>query len=296
MKPGDAGLSCIPSDSILGCATKLGQGGSDVEIQNGNLVKETLAGNQPRPAGQPPALCDGLRFPAASTSPPSGASPSPSAATAPASSATTTSARASSTRDRGPSSVSERRGPRPPDRLCQRCHGSDVRADRGPCTLGHVKIYLDVVHMEARLTDPADRLGVGVYSLTEAARLLSLSGPNVPRNHLYTWAVGRPSRNQPPVFQRDIPPIRGHHALSFLDLIEFAFIRDFRKFGISLQAIRKAISTAAGYYKTAHHPLCLKQFATDGQTIFATISDELEGDEKVDQRSQYMVDLHACSL
>lgn len=68
-----------------------------------------------------------------------------------------------------------------------------------------------------------------------------------------------------PVFGRDYTGDDGESAISFLDLIELAFIRDFRDAGLSMQVIRKAAQLAEGEWRE-NHPFCIKKFETDGET------------------------------
>jgi uncharacterized protein (DUF433 family) len=124
----------------------------------------------------------------------------------------------------------------------------------------------------------------GVYDLTEASRLLRVN-----RNKLYTWVAGRPTRGQHPLFQPDLPTNRGRYAISFLDLIELAIIKDFRGLNLSMQAIRKAIQIAREMYNDAEHPLCTKRFETDGQTIFARVKDDFDEERIIDCLSKQLV-------
>jgi len=117
-------------------------------------------------------------------------------------------------------------------------------------------------------------VGVGVYTLPEAARLIGANTLRVRR-----WLEGyRFPRKQgtgqsPPVFPPQLPVVGGHQAIGFLDLVELLFIKAFRDHGVTLPAIRRAAKEAAGRWGT-DHPFCMKRFATDGRTVFATIEDE----------------------
>ena len=102
------------------------------------------------------------------------------------------------------------------------------------------------------------RIGVGLYSLPEAARLLRirvqcLRGWIKPDDALF-----------PRVFSPD------ERTLSFIELIELHFIKMFRDAGVSLQTIRRAAKTAAKKFGT-NHPFAVHRFDTDGRTIFATL-------------------------
>ncbi len=65
-----------------------------------------------------------------------------------------------------------------------------------------------------------DLIGIGLYSVPEAARLTHISAA-----HLRRWLLGydygkkEDACHPPPVLKRDIKVIDGYAALSFLDLI-----------------------------------------------------------------------------
>lgn len=66
-------------------------------------------------------------------------------------------------------------------------------------------------------------------------------------------------------------------AIGFRDLLELRFVREFRKAGVSLQAIRRAAECARELLG-ADHPFTCQRFQTDGRSIFVTIH-EATGDE-----------------
>jgi len=111
-------------------------------------------------------------------------------------------------------------------------------------------------------------LGVGIYSLPEAARLLE-----VPTQTVTQWLYGRDyfsngeHRRVDPIFSPELPIIEGHKSISFKDLIELRFIKIFRNNGISLQKIKKAFEEAKQTLETAH-PFSTRRFYTDGKEIF----------------------------
>ena len=114
-------------------------------------------------------------------------------------------------------------------------------------------------------------LDVGLYSLSETARLLHVNSKTLRR-----WAEGYPfvikgkTHNSPPILNRDLPPLDGEAVLTFNDLLELHMVKIFRDAGVSLQTIRAAVEKAAGMYNT-NHPFTIKQFETDGNSIFATL-------------------------
>jgi uncharacterized protein (DUF433 family) len=69
-------------------------------------------------------------------------------------------------------------------------------------------------------------------------------------------------------------------------------IKLFRDAGVSLQTIRAAADRAAGLY-CSNHPFTIKQFETDGKSIFATLHDN--GVEGV-QRPALLQDLNLTQM
>jgi uncharacterized protein (DUF433 family) len=128
---------------------------------------------------------------------------------------------------------------------------------------------------------PDQWLGVGVYSLPEAARLVGTNTARIRRWLLgYRFPVKRQGvGHSEPIFEPELPQISDHWAIGFLDLVELLFIKAFRDEGVSLQTIRRAAREAAKRWRTTH-PFCLKRLATDGRTIFSTVQDET-GEEQL---------------
>jgi len=122
--------------------------------------------------------------------------------------------------------------------------------------------------------------GIGIYTLPEAARLVGTNTTRIRR-----WLLGYrfptrtgPGGQSPPVFSPQLPQLDDHWAIGFLDLVELLFIKAFRDEGVSLPTIRRAAKQAARRWETTH-PFCLKRFATDGRTVFATVRNEVGEEE-----------------
>jgi uncharacterized protein (DUF433 family) len=136
--------------------------------------------------------------------------------------------------------------------------------------------------------EPIQFAGVGIYTVGEAARLIRADVKTVNR-----WLRGyryptmyRGQVEAPPIFRTELPRIGGKPAIGFQDLIELLFIEGFRKEGVSLHTIRRAARMAAKRWNN-DHPFCLKRFATDGRTIFATAAEGLDKDQVMElTRSQ----------
>jgi uncharacterized protein (DUF433 family) len=106
-----------------------------------------------------------------------------------------------------------------------------------------------------------NRIGVGLYSIPEAGRLLKTRAQCIRR-----W-IQPDDMLIPRAFDPD------EQTLSFLELIELHFVKMFRDAGVSLQTIRRAASVAAKTFGTPH-PFAVHRFDTDGRTIFATLRSE----------------------
>lgn len=136
----------------------------------------------------------------------------------------------------------------------------------------------------------SDWLGVGLYSLPEAARLAQ-----VPTNTVRRWLQGYRFRTlsgrrgaSSAIFEPELRQIDGCRAIGFHDLVELLFIKAFRDHGVGLPVIRRAAREAARRWDTTH-PFCERKFATDGLTIFSTIRDEFGEEEVLDlPNSQYV--------
>ncbi len=122
-------------------------------------------------------------------------------------------------------------------------------------------------------------VGVGLYSMAEAARLLRIR-PSTLRE----W-VSQAS----PLVPRRLPA--DERALTFVELMELHFIKMFRSEGVPMQTIRKASAAAAAKF-SSNYPFSVKRFDTDGRTIFATMIREEEDLIVVEdlRRGQYVFD------
>lgn len=110
-------------------------------------------------------------------------------------------------------------------------------------------------------------LGHGVYTPREAARLVGSTPQQVIR-----WTRG--SGQNDPLWHAYFEFVEDSAEISFLDLIEVRVVRAMRRAGISLQAIRFAISFAQEKYNI-ERPLASRAFQTDGTEI---LMDAVEND------------------
>ncbi len=122
-------------------------------------------------------------------------------------------------------------------------------------------------------------LGVGLYSVPEAARLT-----RVPAGKIRGWINGYSQRLEAgkrsvPLIHRQIPTVENKPALGFLDLLEVKFVNWLISYGVSWKTIRIAADRARDqlHYE---HPFALARFHTDGKAIFLETQEET-GDRKL---------------
>jgi hypothetical protein len=124
------------------------------------------------------------------------------------------------------------------------------------------------VAYNSRVAQP-ETLGVGLYSMVEAARLLK-----TPRRTVSRWAEGYVcelrggSKRYASLIEHE-----DDAALTFADLIELMYVRGFRDAGVKLDVIRR---TAAKYRDewSKPYPLATKRFATDGRALLLNEGNE----------------------
>lgn len=121
------------------------------------------------------------------------------------------------------------------------------------------------------------RLGQGVYTLAEAAKLTRLGG-----NRVRHWFKDRADQaGRGPVFASDFAPRHGEYAISFLDLVDVCVVGQLRAFGVSMATVRSAYEALGQQLSTAH-PFCHSDLYTDGKKIFLSAADVV-GDETLSE-------------
>jgi DNA-binding transcriptional MerR regulator/uncharacterized protein (DUF433 family) len=110
-------------------------------------------------------------------------------------------------------------------------------------------------------THKNSRLGVGLYSIADAARIVGAHPGRIRQ-----WC--RESQGLIPGTLR-----RDDGLITFQELMELHFIKMFRDEGVSLETIRRASNRAASRYHS-DCPFSVKRFDTDGTDIFATLQKE----------------------
>jgi uncharacterized protein (DUF433 family) len=138
------------------------------------------------------------------------------------------------------------------------------------------------------MSDKNLALGVGVYTVGQAARLASVTTRQIRHWMLGYRQVSKTSYvEMPSIWKPDLPQINSTLELTFQDLLEVKFIDTFRKFGVSWKSLRRAAQRATELYNTPH-PFSTRRFKTDGRSVFAELGNAT-GDKKLIDlgRSQY---------
>ncbi len=117
-------------------------------------------------------------------------------------------------------------------------------------------------------------LGVGLYTVPEAARLTRVSVGKV-RRWLkgYDFRSGESMRHSEAVWQGELRPVDNKLALSFRDLLELRFVDAFIRAGVSWRTMRRAHKKAQHELKTTH-PFCSNRIFTDGRSILLRQGEE----------------------
>jgi uncharacterized protein (DUF433 family) len=115
---------------------------------------------------------------------------------------------------------------------------------------------------------PSPMLGIGLYPLSEAAKLAQLDAQTTRR-----WAEGYDFRyrgelrHSPGVMGLALEPIGGRRDLTFPEMLTLRLVKGFRGAGLTLRTIKRVAEVAAADYGTAT-PLVTRRFRTDGRNVF----------------------------
>lgn len=111
-------------------------------------------------------------------------------------------------------------------------------------------------------------LGIGLYAIPEAARLLQTSSQRLRRWLTGYGAVGpNGNRQYPGLWEIDVVLDDGTRFLSFRDLMEMRVATRFAVAGVRLDTLRKCHDRATQVLGT-DRPFSDERFSTDGRTIF----------------------------
>ncbi|MBR0967957.1 hypothetical protein JQ554_27370 [Bradyrhizobium diazoefficiens] len=133
-------------------------------------------------------------------------------------------------------------------------------------------------------------LGIGFYTVPEAARLLKIAPLNI-RRWLggYRFTQGDKTFDMPPLWKPQLPSYDHHMELGFRDLIELRVIKSFLDAGLSILTVRNCLDYARGMAGD-DHPFSTRRFLTDGRTIFLESLRRTGEDEVLDLKShQYVI-------
>lgn len=127
------------------------------------------------------------------------------------------------------------------------------------------------------------KLGLGVYTLAEAARLTE-----APVTTVRSWFRGRSDKHgRGPVFDSDYAQIDGDFAISFLDLIDVLVAGRFRAAGVSMARVRESEARLQDDLAT-DHPFAHACLYTDGRRVIVEMSDSLREKILYDALSKQM--------
>lgn len=122
-------------------------------------------------------------------------------------------------------------------------------------------------------------LGIGLYPLPEAARLVQLDARTARR-----WAEGYPYRYQdeqrlsPGVMPLALPGAGKTRDLTFAELLTLRLVRAFRQHNLGLPTIKRVAERAAQDFDLAT-PFISKRFRTDGRKVFIELRAETPADD-----------------
>ena len=93
---------------------------------------------------------------------------------------------------------------------------------------------------------PLDWLGIGIYTIPEAAGLVEATQPE-----LRIWIEGR-SGKQKPIIENDLGRLGKRVAISFTNLMELRFVALFSNAGVRLNEIRSILDEAKNSLRHPH--------------------------------------------
>ncbi len=127
--------------------------------------------------------------------------------------------------------------------------------------------------------------GLGVYTLSDAARLVAADRQKIQR-WLYGYVYSATQNGQAISHQSPalwVPTYSGsglvERVIGFQDLLELRVVHEFVRHGVPLSVIRRCLKAAKDLFG-ADHPFTRRRFITDGRTIYqdAMRSGEEEGE------------------
>lgn len=140
------------------------------------------------------------------------------------------------------------------------------------------EIYTDCAYKRAM---PHADFGIGVYTATEAARMVGMSPATLRR-----WLMGyqHDEKIEAALWRPQHLPDDDGVLLGFRDLIEARIVNSLREKRIGLQTIRTCIERARQIIGD-ERPFSTREFKTDGKTIFLEITKGLDEPVFIDLKS-----------
>lgn len=117
-------------------------------------------------------------------------------------------------------------------------------------------------------------LGIGLYPLREAARLVQLDTRTARRwTEGYAYEFQGKQRFSRGVMPLALPPADGARDLTFAELLTLRLVRAFRDTGLSLQTIKRVAARASSDFGQPT-PFVSRRFRTDGSKVFVELKAE----------------------
>ena len=132
-------------------------------------------------------------------------------------------------------------------------------------------------------------VGVGLYTIPEAARLVGVRPQRIRRwvrGYKYRGRDGVAAASEP-LWHADTPTTDTTVGLSFLDMMEVRMVNAFRGYGVSWTTIREAALHACELFHD-NHPFTMRRFQTDGNRIFVEAA-EGQGERVLDMNRRQWV-------
>jgi uncharacterized protein (DUF433 family) len=130
-------------------------------------------------------------------------------------------------------------------------------------------------------------IGIGLYTPSEAARLIG-----VPGQKLVRWLRGHSigGRDYEPLWSPQVDLRDGSTYLGFLDLVQARLANAFIRSGLSPQKVRRAILLGRQILAT-NYPFASARFRTDGKTVILEVLTPGEDERLIDlfRSGQYLM-------
>ena len=142
------------------------------------------------------------------------------------------------------------------------------------------------------------QIGHGIYTLTDAARLIHGDRKAIKRwlfgydyVHRSAGGEGRKQYHSHPLWISEYSGEQlGEKVIGFRDLLELRIVREFVAHGVPLLVVRRCLEFARLEFGIGEYALSTRRFFTDGKTIFHEVLHGSDEPEILDLRSrQYVI-------